>query len=161
MPQTRLPALSVKTSPMPSRRGGRSRQRRVLAALLATTLTLAPGRLLAADDDQTPLHDVAASLAPALPSPSGEPTRTQIRQGYACLIAASTGMALVGVAGSSEFLHIYTAGEVVYASSLTLWVTMFVVVGATACSAASAATPALINMWNYVAEENAKKSSTR
>ena len=122
----------------------------MLAALLATTLTLAPGRLLAADDDQTPL-----------PSPSGEPTRTQIRQGYACLIAASTGMALVGVAGSSEFLHIYTAGEVVYASSLTLWVTMFVVVGATACSAASAATPALINMWNYVAEENAKKSSTR
>jgi hypothetical protein len=100
-------------------------------------LALAPGPAPAAD-----------APGPA-PRPPGALTDLQ-KQGYGCLIGASTVMGLAGAAGATEVVQIYTGGEIASASSLLLWVTLFVGVAATACSAASAATPAILHAWTYL-----------
>ena len=122
---------------------------RVLIVLLA----LVPGPAWAGSDALAPVGAaaVASSGGPGVASPRapGSLTESQ-KQGYGCLIGASTVMALAGVAGVAEVVQIYTGGEVGGASSLLLWVTLFVGVAATACSAASAATPAVLHAWAYL-----------
>ena len=139
-------ALQWECRSMKSRRGGGSRRclGRTLIVLLALSLPLAP--VWAAE--AAPPDAAAAGTPAAAPRPAGVLTDSQ-KQGYGCLIGASTVMALAGLAGATEVMQIYTGGEVAPASSLLLWVTLFVGVAATACSAASAATPAILHAWGY------------
>lgn len=116
-------------------------------------LALAPGPAWAAPDAPAPTATGAgggAGVTAAAPSKAPAPLSGPEKQGYGCLIGAGTVMALAGVAGAAEVVQIYTGGEVVGASSLLLWVTLFVGVAATACSAASAATPAILHGWGYL-----------
>ncbi len=140
------------------RHAGWPRSGLVRAVIVVLAITLAPGPAWAAPDAPPPVP-MAATAAPgassagpgvaaAPPNSPGSLTELQ-KQGYGCLIGASTVMALAGAVGAAEVVQIYTGGEVGGANSLLLWVTLFVGVAATACSAASAATPAILHAWAY------------
>ena len=138
---------------MTSRHAGWPRSGLVRAVVVVLALALAPGPAWAAPDAPTPATTgagggtgVTAAAASNAPAPLTEPEK----QGYGCLIGAGTVLTLAGVAGAAEVVQIYTGGEVVGGSSLLLWVTLFVGVAATACSAASAATPAILHGWAYL-----------
>lgn len=122
---------------------------RALVVFLALVLALPPGAAWAAPDALAPATNAAGSAA-AAPARTSPPLTDLQKQGYGCLIGASTVMALAGAAGAAEVVQVYTGGEVASASSLLLLVTLFVGVAATACSAASAATPAILHAWGYL-----------
>lgn len=121
--------------------------------MVLLALALAPGPAWAAPEAPPPAMALAGAggggTAVAPPKVPGSLTDAQ-KQGYGCLIGASTVMALAGAAGATEVMQIYTGGEFATASSLLLWVTLFVGVAATACSASSAATPAILHAWGYL-----------
>lgn len=133
---------------MTSGRAGWLRLCLVRAVIVTLVLALAPLPGRAAPDAPAA---AAGSFGPGVASarPPGALTDVQ-RQGYGCLIGASTVMVLAGAAGATEVMQIYTGAEMAPASSLLLWVTLFVGVAATACSAASAATPAILHAWGYL-----------
>jgi hypothetical protein len=117
--------------------------------MLALALALPPGAAWAGPDAPAAIAAGAGSGA-AVPARASPPLTDLQKQGYGCLIGASTVMALAGAAGAAEVVQVYTGGEVASASSLLLLVTLFVGVAATACSAASAATPAILHAWGYL-----------